>query len=261
MRLSILFGIIGLALSFSFSLKKKYSFIPPGTVSITESFFADEAEVSNLAWQEYEFWTAYKYGKNSKEHFQTLPDTLVWRTPGFYNEMYAAYYYRHPAYKGYPVVGISYEQALAYCAWRTECVRDSYVRSKKKDLHIQYRLPTKSEWELISDHRTPVFFRAGKNEKGMYQLNCQRQIESVKKGDSQFMAAYADITTPVYSYWKNGFGLFNAFGNVSEMISEKGISKGGSWHHALEECRPGKDILYSKAEAWLGFRCVCTVSR
>jgi len=46
-------------------------------------------------------------------------------------------------------------------------------------------------------------------------------------------------------------------GNVSEMVLEKGISKGGSWRNILEECRVGKDILYTKSEAWLGFRCVC----
>ena len=66
-----------------------------------------------------------------------------------------------------------------------------------------------------------------------------------------------DVTAPVYSYWPNSFNLYNMIGNVSEMVLEKGISKGGSWRNILEECRVGKDILYTKSEAWLGFRCVC----
>jgi hypothetical protein len=46
-------------------------------------------------------------------------------------------------------------------------------------------------------------------------------------------------------------------GNVSEMVLEKGISKGGSWRNILEECRVGKDIPYEKPSAMLGFRCIC----
>jgi len=80
-------------------------------------------------------------------------------------------------------------------------------------------------------------------------------------GTASFMSDNADVTAPVYSYWKNWFGLFNAIGNVAEMISEKGICKGGSWHHEFEDCRAGKDIPYDKTKAWLGFRCVCVVKK
>ncbi|MEO6304636.1 MAG: hypothetical protein ABIP51_15860, partial [Bacteroidia bacterium] len=55
------------ALSFSFSIKKEKQFLPPGTAKITETLFADETEVSNFSWQEYESWTKIKYGVNSKE--------------------------------------------------------------------------------------------------------------------------------------------------------------------------------------------------
>ena len=261
MRGRTAFMLLLAAFSFSFSLRKTKNFIPPGTVPITETFFADEAEVSNSSWREYEFWTANKYGWKSKEHLQTLPDTLVWKAQKNYNEPYVTYYYRHAAYQNYPVVGVSYEQAQAYCQWRTEWVRDSYIQAKKKELNIQYRLPTKAEWELISDHRTSVFFHEGKTEKGVYKLNCTHPQDSSQKSGKLFNPDNADVTTPVYSYWKNSFGLFNTFGNVSEMTAEKGISKGGSWYHQLEECRPGKDIPYSKPESWLGFRCVCVISK
>ena len=46
-------------------------------------------------------------------------------------------------------------------------------------------------------------------------------------------------------------------GNVSEMVIEEGISKGGSWRNRIEGCRVGKDLEYNKPTAWLGFRCVC----
>jgi hypothetical protein len=70
-----------------------------------------------------------------------------------------------------------------------------------------------------------------------------------------------DVTAPVNSYTKNHFGLYNMIGNVSEMVTEKGTSKGGGWRHLLEECRVGKDITYEKPTSWLGFRCICIVKR
>lgn len=241
---------------FSFTNNKHKKFIPPGTVQITETLYADETEISNLSWLEFEFWTAVKYGKNSKEHLATLPDTLVWRDQLSFNEPYVLYYYRHVAYKDYPVVGISYEQALAFCKWRTERVKEFYSLSYKKELHLDYRLPTKQEWEFLSNNGAGIFSNNGKNEKGHYKVNVARPL-SDSIGKKSLINDNADVTAPVFSYWKSQFGLYNMFGNVSEMISEKGISKGGGWRNNLEDCRAGKDIVYTKPTSWLGFRCVC----
>jgi formylglycine-generating enzyme required for sulfatase activity len=238
----------------SFSTQKKKKFIPPGVVQITETFFADECEISNLSWLEYEFWTKEKYGYHSREHLKTLPDTLVWRNPESLNEPYVTYYYRHKSYHNFPVVGISYEQALAFCKWRSDRVKEYYYITYKKELNLEYRLPSEKEWELISNNGQNIFTNKGKNEKGLALLNCVRQDTIQEKIAN---AEKMDVTAPVYSYWQNRFGLFNTFGNVSEMIDEKGISKGGGWRHKLEECRAGKNIAYTKPEAWLGFRCVC----
>jgi hypothetical protein len=145
-------------LLFSFSSKKDKKFIPPGTIQITETFFADKFEISNGVWAEYEWSIKNKYGSRSSEHLATLPDTLVWLEKSTHNEPYVSYYYRHPAYKNYPVVGISYEQALAFCKWRTERVKTfCYIRDKKEK-NIEYRLPTKEEWELFTTALDRVFF-------------------------------------------------------------------------------------------------------
>jgi formylglycine-generating enzyme required for sulfatase activity len=53
-----------------------------------------------------------------------LPDTLCWRSPLGFNEKYVDYYLRHPAYRDYPVVGISWLQASDYCKWRTDRVNE-----------------------------------------------------------------------------------------------------------------------------------------
>lgn len=254
MKKIILLSVIGFC--FSFSSKKNKTFIPPGTKQITETLFADETEISNFAWREYESWTKTRYGVNSKEHLETLPDTLVWRNPKFYNEPYVIHYYRHAAYKDYPVVGVSYEQALAFCKWRTDRVKEYYYLKNKKDIAIEYQLPTKEQWELLCSDQAGLFTRQGRNEKGEHLINCYREEDTL----SVSVKNEPDVAAPVYSYYKNQFGLYNMIGNVSEMIFDKGISKGGSWSHKLEECFVDKDLTYNKPESWLGFRCVCVVN-
>jgi formylglycine-generating enzyme required for sulfatase activity len=247
----IVFATIALA-TLCLSFTKEKSFIPPGTVQINDTLFADETEISNFAWQEYEHWTKAICGSNSKEHVATLPDTLVWREKNSYNEPYVQYYYRHPAYKEFPVVGVSYEQAIAYCKWRTERVKTVLVVKKNfKNQNFEYRLPTKTEWEKLAETSSNFLTNNGKNEKGAYQVNCAHP--------DTIGTPYPDVTAPVYSYWKNSFGLFNMLGNVAEMVNEKGISKGGGWRNNLEQCRVGKDQEYTKPTAWLGFRCICVI--
>ena len=241
-----------------FFFHQRKTFTPPGTIQINDTLFADETEISNFSWTEYEYWTKAIYGANSKEHLATLPDTIVWKEKLSCNEAYVQYYYRHPAYKNYPVVGISYEQAVAYCKWRTERVK-THLSIKKdfKNQNIEYRLPTKAEWEKLAETSSFVLNNNGKNEKGIYQLNC---VNPLPNGDCTH-APYPDVTAPVYSYEKNFIGLYNLIGNVAEMIQEKGICKGGGWRNRLEECRVGKDQEYTKPNSWTGFRCVCIIKK
>jgi len=245
---------------FSFTPSKK-EFTPPGTVRINDTLYADETEVSNFSWTEYELWVFTKYGKNSKEYKAVLPDTLVWKRDLSYNEPYVKYYYRHPAYRDYPLVGVSYEQAVEFCKWRTERVKDFLSKAKKYDqMNFYYRLPSKAEWELLSYGGRSEFSNKGRNEKKQMKMNITRDTIQYK-GDLGYMNDNADVTAPVCSYWKNFFGLYNMIGNVAEMVQEKGISKGGGWRSNFEDCRVGKDIPYTNTEAWLGFRCVCVVKK
>lgn len=249
--IKIIFATLALA-ALCLSFTKEKTFIPPGTIQINDTLFADETEISNFAWQEYEWWTKAIYGANSKEHIATLPDTLVWREKHSNNEPYVQYYYRHVAYRNFPVVGISYEQAVAYCKWRTERVKN-HLTSKKDFTHhnFEYRLPTKVEWERIAETSTFSLNNNGKNEKGKYQIICAHP--------DTIGTPYPDVTVPVKSYQKNSLGIYNLLGNVAEMVNEKGISKGGGWKNNLEQCRVGKDAEYAKPNAWLGFRCICVV--
>ena len=89
------------------------------------SFYIDETEVRNVDYVEYLYWIKRVYGQSYPEvHTKALPDTLVWRDRLGYNDPYVTQYLRHPAYQNYPVVGVSWQQANDYCAWRTDRVNE-----------------------------------------------------------------------------------------------------------------------------------------
>ena len=216
-----LIGLITVIVLFFFSFSRKKTFVPPGTIPINETFFADECEFSNLSCIEYEYLTAVNFGRFSKEHLATLPDTLVWRDAQAYNEPYVKYYYRHLAYRNYPVVGISHDQALAFCKWRTERVKAFYYLRYKKKIDINYRLPSEQEWEFLASIGPDVFSHNGKNKNKQALFNCLRMDDTADV--KSFSDSNADVTAPIYSYSKNSFGLYNLAGNVAEMVTEKGI--------------------------------------
>ena len=96
----------------------------PRRVTVS-SFYLDETEVTNADYLEYLYWTKRMYNNSYPEVYKKiLPDTLVWRDKLGYNEPFVNAYLRHPAYRNYPVVGVSWQQATDYCAWRTDRVNE-----------------------------------------------------------------------------------------------------------------------------------------
>ena len=99
----------------------------PRRVTVS-SFYMDETEVTNMFWLEYLEWLERIYGNSFPEIVErALPDTLAWREKLAYNEPMVNYYLRHPAYRDYPVVGVSWRQATDFCKWRTDRVNENIL--------------------------------------------------------------------------------------------------------------------------------------
>jgi gliding motility-associated lipoprotein GldJ len=98
----------------------------PRTVTVS-SFYMDETEVKNVDYREYLHWLRRVYKSYPEVYRRSLPDTLVWRSPMGFNDPYVQYYFRHPSYNNYPVVGVSWLQANDYCLWRTDRVNEQLL--------------------------------------------------------------------------------------------------------------------------------------
>lgn len=89
------------------------------------SFYMDEYEISNVNWREYTNWMQVVFGKVAPNLVEkSRPNVEVWREALAYNEPYLENYFTHPAYDDYPVVGVTWEQAMDYSAWRTDRVNE-----------------------------------------------------------------------------------------------------------------------------------------
>jgi formylglycine-generating enzyme required for sulfatase activity len=304
MKIRILIPLFIVALlSFSFILQKinsdevrktpKLDYeTPPNGIWLRGNLFIDQTEVRNLDYLEYLYWT---YKHEPAKYKSILPDTMVWREPAVYNEPYVEYYLRHPAYRDYPVVGISYEQAVEFCKWRSDRVNEFiYIREHNiKDYNsdsiyphpevMRFRLPTKEEWEYaaaagLDQTAYPYGYESLVDKNGMPVSNTKEYANlylsnSIRKNGPSSV----DLLSPVNAFRPNKYGIYNMTGNVSEIIADnsfKGLNcltllDGSTFKNDPKEyIRTDSTeyrydnrftFRYQHPGSWLGFRCVCEV--
>jgi formylglycine-generating enzyme required for sulfatase activity len=153
-----------------------------------------------------------------EENVPVYPDTLVWIRDFFYsyNDPYARSYFWHPAYDHYPVVGVSWRQATAYCHWRSYHTKEKRYRNQYPSQ--EYRLPMEVEYEYaarggLEGNLYPWGSMYNTNSSGCFLANFKPQ-----RGD--YALDGFTRTAPVAQYEPNGFGLYDMAGNVSEWVHD-----------------------------------------
>lgn len=215
------------------------------------------------------------------------PDTLCWihDFPYSYNEPLTKSYFWHPTYDNYPVVGVNWSQARAFCIWRT-ALFNGYLEGREQAGINDFRLPTEAEWEWAArgGYEANPFPWGGpysRNDKGCLLAN-------FKPNRGNYVDDGGSSTVVAGHYPANSFGLYDMAGNVAEWTNssfdesaniftwdlnpdysylakpddpismKRKIIKGGSWkdieHYLLVST---KDYEYQDtAKSYIGFRCV-----
>ena len=211
------------------------------------------------------------------------PDTMVWsRDFQFsYNDPLLHGYFWMPGYAEYPVVGVTWEQANAFCHWRT-----SFLKDVGGLMTNAYRLPTEAEWEYAA---------RGGRKMAMYPWGDKyaRDAEGCFLANFKpYRGSYYDdmgvSTMAVKQFYPNDFGLYDMAGNVAEWtasaysaianvsvhdmnpsysynarkddpdILKRKVVKGGSWKDVSYylQCGVRTYEYQNESRSYIGFRCV-----
>ena len=257
--------------------------ISKDTAYVTEDGKIRREVISRQLSSEYDFLNTYIVN--------VYPDTTCWVNDfeNSLNERYVRNYFSQGAYSDFPVVGVSWEQANAYCVWRTDFLRRSLG---KEGVYVEpYRLPTEAEWEFAA--------RAGidKNKypwEGDLPLTEQDGCfyANFKPMDGNYVKDGNIITSATGTYSPNDFGLYDMAGNVSEWTSTaytesvskltndinpeysynaaigdnvkdpyrmtRKIVRGGSWKDVATNIRSDLRMweYQNEQRSYIGFRCV-----
>ncbi|HNM31530.1 MAG TPA: SUMF1/EgtB/PvdO family nonheme iron enzyme [Chitinophagales bacterium] len=222
-----------------------------------------------------------------KKKISIYPDEMVWiRDFSYsYNEPMTRTYFTHPGYDDYPVVGVTWDQCNAFCAWRT-LLWNNYRATKKEAPLDQFRLPTEYEWEYAA--------RGGRNLSpypwgGPYIRNTKGcLLANFKPGRGNYPEDGGFYTVNAKSYWPNDYGLYNMAGNVAEWTStayeddanafihdkqpdfrydakedepnvmKRKVIRGGSWKDIAYflQCGTKSYEYQDSAKSYVGFRCL-----
>jgi len=215
-----------------------------------------------------------------QEEVEVYPDTTVW-VKDFnysYNDPMHQDYFYHPAYEDYPVVGVNWYQAQAFCNWRTKYKNDKSRRKNGRSFRTSsFRLPTEAEWEYaarggLDFAKYPWGGPHTTSDRGCFLANFKPV-----RGD--YAVDGALYTVEAKSFNANDYGLYNMAGNVAEWThtaynsssyyvgstmnpnvfdrkNKRKIIRGGSWKdvaYFLEVST--RDYEYGDtARSYIGFR-------
>ena len=222
-----------------------------------------------------------------QDQVHVYPDTLAWIRDFTYsyNEPLATRYFWHPGFDDYPVVGVTWKQALAFCNWRTK-IQNEYLTSKREATLHSYRLPTEVEWEYAARggkefSMYPWGGYYSRDNKGVFLAN-------FKPLRGNYVEDGGIATMKVGSYDPNEYGIYDMAGNVAEwtetaydeagynyfsdlnptftynaradepQVMKRKVIRGGSWKDIAQFIQVStRNFEYQDTtKSFIGFRCV-----
>jgi formylglycine-generating enzyme required for sulfatase activity len=184
----------------------------------------------------------------------------------------------------FPIVDITHEEAVDFCKWRTDVATANYndihnIHKTSPDYTVfEFRLPTEEEWinfapfgadtvkypNIFKDSLVTLKINTDKLQ-FLQSLGSTMDKGKLEKFNKEIKKDYIfncirtqneflNLIVPYY-LWSNppnNFGIYNIIGNVSEMIDEKGIVKGGSFKDLFKDCNPNKRFAYNQPSPNLG---------
>jgi gliding motility-associated lipoprotein GldK len=255
-------------------------------------FYMDDTEITNNEYRQFveAIQTDDTVGLGAlSEEFQIMlsekkyyPDTTVW-VRDFSHHMgdpMMEYYWIHPAFDNYPLVGVTYKAAKLFCKWRT-----GYLNKARIDAGLpvmpNFRLPSEAEWEYAArGGRDLAPYPWG----GPYVRNMKGcMLANFKPGRGNYYDDGFSYTSPIGQYFSNDYGLYDMSGNVSEWCEDaffeasvpvvwdlnptyfdekepRKVVRGGSWKDISYFLQNGtRNFEYEDtAKSFVGFRCVVT---
>lgn len=223
--------------------------------------------------------------KNLTEEFinDSIPNMALFKRD-FDNSMadtYVENYYNSNDYDNYPVVCVTYENAVNFAKWRSLYLNEFCV-DNDKDTYPNFCLPSYTQWMYASNGGIEwcnVYSWGGmyvRDENGNLKQNFK-----TANGDYSDNGKGIAFVSPVDAYEPNNFGLYDMGGNVKEWVNDAyslsyfsncvpfdpvcidennpiKIVVGGSFHSPARELQIGNIDTEHKdnARGDLGFRCV-----
>jgi formylglycine-generating enzyme required for sulfatase activity len=224
----------------------------------------------------------------NKDWVLVYPDTLVWvRDFTFsFNEPMTNMYFSSPSYDNYPVVGVNWKQANAFCIWRTSYLNQALINNGQTIVQ-DYRLPIEAEWEYAArgglDHSMypwgGVYLR---NKLGCFIANFKPLRGNYTDDGSMYPSRVGYYGVP------NEYGLYDMAGNVAEWtitaydpsayvfshdmnpyynynakpddppVMKRKVIRGGSWKDIARYLQVSTRAYeyQDTTKSYIGFRCV-----
>jgi hypothetical protein len=217
------------------------------TVSISDNMSISALEVTVFEWRE------FILANNNDPAL--YPDTVALMDPG-YRLLFKDLNTQNKAalaIRNYPVVGITYEQALLFCRWKQRVVNGTH----RDDQKILISLPSADIYKKVIENTDSLYRKHMDRHKCWHWTfnykhpPCDGEGGANRQGQSLVRAD---------AYWPTKLRIYNIRGNAAEMTAVKGIAMGGSFRQYAYQCSSDQVQTYSGPQDWLGFRYIVTLA-